>query len=246
MKVDFQAVRQLADGNADTAGAKVIAALDKPGGLRVPEQPLKLTLLRGISFLYLRAACLDAVSIMSLGGACRAADAVPAGGTAEQNHHVPGRRTFPADIFRRRRGDNRTDLHTLCRITRMVNLIYNARGKADLIAVGGITRRRGLHDLALRQLAGDRIAHMDRGVRRACDAHGAVNIGAAGKRVADRAADAGGRAAEGFDLGGMVVRFVFEQQQPRLFFAVNRYVYFYRAGVYFFCLVKVFNFSFLF
>ena len=49
-----------------------------------------------------------------------------------------------------------------------------------------------------------------------------IDIGPAGKRVADAAADAGGRAAEGLDLGGVVVGLVLEHEQPVLLLAVHR------------------------
>ena len=38
VQIDPQAVRQLADGNADAAGTKVIAPLDEAGHGAVPEQ----------------------------------------------------------------------------------------------------------------------------------------------------------------------------------------------------------------
>ena len=46
--------------------------------------------------------------------------------------------------------------------------------------------------------------------------HGLVDVGTAGKRVADAAAEAGRRAAVGLDLGGVVVRFVFKLHEPFL------------------------------
>ena len=95
-------------------------------------------------------------------------------------------------------------------------------GKADLVAVGGVARGGGLAQLALRQLAGQRLVERDSRVARAGHAHGLMHIGAAGERVADAAADAGGCAAEGLDLGGVVVGLVFEHQQPVLRLAVDR------------------------
>ena len=79
---------------------------------------------------------------------------------------------------------------------------------------------------------------MDRGVRSAGDAHRAVDVGTARKRVADRAADTGCSAAEGLDLGRMVVRFIFEQQQPRFRDAVDVHVDLDRTGVDFFRFVQ--------
>ena len=49
-----------------------------------------------------------------------------------------------------------------------------------------------------------------------------MDIGTAGQGVPDAAADAGGRAAEGLDLRGVVVGLIFEHQQPVLGLAVHR------------------------
>ena len=142
--------------------------------------------------------------------------AVPAGVAAQQDDHVAGVGALPADIFRGGGGDDRADLHALGGVAGMVNFIHNAGGKADLVAVGGIASGGGGDDLPLGQLAGDGLGHGSQRVGRAGDAHGAVDVAPPGQGVTDGAADAGGRAAEGLDLRGMVVGLVLEQQQPRL------------------------------
>ena len=180
VQVDFQAVSQLADGDADAARAEVVAPLDHPGRFAVAEQPLQLPFLGGIALLDLRAAGLDAVGCMRLGGSGRAADAVPAGASAQQDHDIPGFGAFPPYVLRRSR-----------------------------------------HQLALGQLAGNGFAHGHGRIRRAGHPHRAVDICPAAQRIADRAADTGGRAAEGFNLCGMVVGLVLEQQQPGLFLSVG-------------------------
>ena len=92
--------------------------------------------------------------------------------------------------------------------------------EADLVAVGGGARRRAFGDDRLRQFAGQGGGVGLARVGAAGDAQRLVNVGAAGEWVADGAADAGRRPAVGFDFGRMVVRFVFELQQPRARFAV--------------------------
>ena len=69
-------------------------------------------------------------------------------------------------------------------------------------------------DLLLGQLALQGIRLQYGRVSRAGHAHRLIDIGTAGERVADRAAEAGGRAAERLDLGRMVVGFIFEIDQP--------------------------------
>ena len=239
VQVDLQTVGQLADGHGHAARAKVVAAFDEAGSLAVAEQALELPLLGGVALLHLGAAGFYRLLGVGLGGTRRAADAVPAGVAAQQDDHIAGVRTLPADIFRRGGGDDRADLHALGSVAGMVNLIHNAGGKADLVAVGGIARGGGGDDLPLGQLAGDGLGHGGQRVGRAGDAHGAVDVAPPGQRVADSAADAGGRAAEGLDLCGMVVGLVLEEQQPRLGDAVHGDVHLHRAGVDLLALVQL-------
>ena len=58
-----------------------------------------------------------------------------------------------------------------------------------------------------------------------------IDVGPAGKGVPDGAADTGSRTAERFDFGGVVVGFVFEHEEPRLYFTVHIHVHLYGAGV---------------
>ena len=119
----------------------------------------------------------------------------------------------------------------LGRVAGVIELIHDPGGEADLVAIGRITRRGGRHQLTLGELAGDGLGDRGQGIGRAGQTHRTVDIGAPGQRVADRAADAGGRTAKGLDLGGVVVRLVFEQQQPGFPDAVGPNFDFHRAGV---------------
>ena len=89
-------------------------------------------------------------------------------------------------------------------------------GQSDLVAVGGVSRRRLQADDPLGQLApqglGDRLPD----VARTRDAHRLIDVAAARQRVADRPAQAGRSSAERLDFGGMVMGFVLELQQPPL------------------------------
>ena len=68
-----------------------------------------------------------------------------------------------------------------------------------------------------------------------------IYIGTSRKRVANCAAETRCRAAERFDFGRVVVRFVLEHQQPLFVLAVNVNGYFYGTSVDFLALVKVFQ-----
>ena len=131
----------------------------------------------------------------------------------------------------RGRGHNRTDLHALGHIAGVVDLVHLTGGQADLVAVGRVAGCGGGDELALGELALKRFGHRHGRIGGAGHAHGLVHVGTAGQRVADAAADAGGRAAERFDLGGVVMRLVLEQEQPVLVVAVHIHLHLDSAGV---------------
>ena len=168
---------------------------------------------------------------MGFGRARSAAATVASRASAEQDDHIARCGTFAADIFLRRRTDHRADLHMLRDIAVVIDFIDLARGKTDLVAVGGIAGRGRRHNLALRELARNGFGNRNRRIRGAGHTHRRVNIGASRQRVADRAADTGRSAAERLNFRRMVVRFILEKQEPRLLFAVDLDRDFYRAGV---------------
>ena len=243
VQVDFQPVRQLADGHADAAGAEVVAALNHTGRLSVSEKPLQLPLLRRVSLLDLRAAGFHAMGVMRLAGAGRSPDTVPAGAAAQENDHIPRGGPLPAHVFLRGGGDDRADFHPLRRVAGMIKLIHDARRQANLIAIGGITRRGRGDQLPLRQLAGEGLAHRNRRIRRARHPHGAIDIRPAAQGIPDRAADTGRRAAKGFNLRRMIMGFIFKQQEPGLLLSVRLHFDLHRAGVDFLALVQLREFA---
>ena len=132
-----------------------------------------------------------------------------------------------------------SDLHALGHVAGVVELGDLAGGEANLVAVAGVAGRGGGHELALRELAGAGGGDGDRRVGGAGDAHGLVDVAAAGQRVADGAADARGRAAERLDLRGVVVRLVLEEEQPVLVLAIHVHLHLDGAGVDLLGLVEV-------
>ena len=125
----------------------------------------------------------------------------------------------------------------------MVEFVHDAGGQADLVAVGTVSRRGGGHDLALGQFSGNGLGQGLQRIRSACNAHRGIDIGPAGQRIPDGAADTGGRSAERFDLGRMVVRFVLEQKKPVLILSVHTDLDLDRAGVDLFGLVELVQLS---
>ena len=123
------------------------------------------------------------------------------------------------------------NLHALGHVTGVIEFVDLTGGKADLVAVAGVAGGGSGHELALRQLALERLGNRDGGVAGAGDAHGLVHIAAARERVADGAAHAGGGTAEGLDLGRVVVGLVLKQEQPVLVLAVDIDLHLDGAGV---------------
>ncbi len=106
-----------------------------------------------------------------------------------------------------------------------------ARGQAYLVAIGRVALGRRGHQLALGQLARQRLGHRNRGVSCARDAHGLIHVSTPAQRVTDSAPDAGGCTAEGLYLSGMVVGLVLEEVEPILLFPAHIHLDPHRAGV---------------
>ena len=113
----------------------------------------------------------------------------------------------------------------------MINLVYETGSKTDLVAIGGVARSSCLAQLALRQLVFEGLRQRYGRVTRTGHAHRLINVGATGQRVADRAAEAGSRAAERLDLGRVVMGLVLEHEQPVLIVAVHECLHLNGAGV---------------
>ena len=204
VQVDVQAVGQLADGHGYAACAEIVAALDQPGDLPVAEQPLDLPLLGRVALLHLRSRRSPAdCGGMALGGAGGAAAAVPCRCVRPAgSSRSPGAGAFTADyIVSRRRADHRADLHALGDIAGMIDLVHHDPWQGRSGCHRSCNRpQRSCVILRWGSLPGSVSSMGRRGICRAGDAHGLIDIAAAGQRVADRAADAGGRTAEGLDL----------------------------------------------
>ena len=181
---------------------------------------------------------LEALEVVRLRGAGRAADAIAAGTPAQKNDDVARLGLLATHVIGRGRRDDGTDFHALGDIARMIQLVDRACGQADLVAVGRVAGGGRRHELALRKLAFKRFRHGGRGVTRTGYAHRLVHVAAPRKRVADSTPQTRSRAAERLDLGGMVVRLVLEEIEPVLVLPVDVDRTLHRAGVDFLRLVE--------
>ena len=183
---------------------------------------LNLPLGRRVALLDFGAAALDRSSRVNLRGTRRAADAVASGSAAEQHNHIARVGTHAHHILLRCSSHDRAEFHALCDIVGVINFFHIAGRETDLVSVGGIAVRCLSDNLSLREFARQRLAERTGRIRRAGDAHGLIDIGSAGQRVADGAAEAGRRAAEGLNLRRVVMRLVLKVDEPLLLPAVDR------------------------
>ena len=239
-------VGQLSDSHRDAAGAKVITFLDETAYLFPAEQALDLPLGRRISLLYLRAAGLDGLLCMDLGGTGGSAAAVPPGPSAQQDNDISRIRSLPDHRTARRGAQDCSDLHSFRHIIRMIDLLHRSGGKADLVSVGTVSVSRLPYQLLLRQLSFHGLFHGDGGIRRTRHTHGLVHIGTAGQGIPDGSAKTGGRSSERLDLSGMVVGLVLKVHQPLFFHPVHFYGDHNTAGIDLLRLFLVLQLSFLF
>ena len=221
VEVDLQAISQLTNGNRNAACAKVVAALDEAGDLGVTEQSLDLALLGGVTLLHLGGHGGQRLHVVGLGGAGSTADAVAAGTAAQQDDDVPCLGALAADVVSGSGGHNGTALQALGDVAVMVDLGHVARSQTDLVTVGGIACGGGLRQLTLGELTGNGLGQSLAGITATRHAHGLMDVGATRQGVTDAAADTGSRAAEGLDLGGVVVGLVLEHEEPVLLLAVD-------------------------
>ena len=122
----------------------------------------------------------------------------------------------------------------------MVVFLDLSGSKADLIAVRAVALGSFQSNLSLRELAWQCIGKRSSRVACAGDSHSLIYIGTAGKRIA-----AGSCAAEWFDFGRMVVRFILEEEQPVFDSCFCLDFHFDGACIDFLGLIEVFQLAFL-
>ena len=213
IEVDVERGGNLADRDRHAAGAEVVADFDLLGEFRIAEQALDLALGRGVALLDFGGVFQSGVGVL-LRRTGRTADAVAPGAAADEEDNIAGRRRAAEDLRARRGGDHGADFQALRDVAGVVDFRDLAGGEADLVAVGRVAGGGDLADLLLRKLAGESLGERCQGISRAGDAHRLIDVGAAGKGIADAAAEAGGGAAEGLDFGRVVVGLVLEHDEP--------------------------------
>ena len=236
---DVQAGRQLANGYAHAAGAKVVGFLDEARHFRAAEQPLQLALFGGVALLHLAAAGFQRSLRVLLGRSRGSANAVASRASAQKEDHIARGGAFAAHIGRLHGAHYGANFHALGGIARRIDLPHMGGGQTNLVAVAGIAAGRLAGNHPLGQFAGDGGGYRSADVTGARHAHGLIDIGPAGERVADGTAQASGSAAKGLYFCGMVMGFVLELQQPFLHLPIHIHVHKDAAGIVFFALLQV-------
>ena len=244
VQVDVEAGGQFADGYAHAAGAEVVGLLDEAGDLRTAEQALELALLGGVALLHFAAAGLEGRLGVLLGGTGGSADAVTAGAAAQKQDDVSGGGGFAADGRCLHGTYHGANLHALGGVAFGVNFTHVRGGQANLVAVAGIALGGLVGNHALGEFAGDGIGYLGGDVAGTGHAHGLIYVGTARERVTDGTAQAGGCAAERLNLGGVIVGFVLELQEPLFVDSVHVHGDKDAAGVVLFALLQVFQETF--
>ena len=214
VQIDTQAVCQLSDRDGHAARAEVVALLDEAGDLGPSEQSLEFALCRSISLLDFRSAVCQGLVVVSLGRSCSAAHAVTACASAQKDDDIARIAVLALYILAGSGAHDSADLHALGHIAGMIDLLDVTGGQTDLVAVAGVALGCSHDELLLGKLVLKCIGYRHGGIGGAGHAHSLVYISSSGERVADRAAEACGSAAEGLDLCGMVVGLVLEEYEP--------------------------------
>ena len=243
VKIDVQAICQFTDSNRDAAGTEVIAAFDEDCNFMTAEEALDFAFRQGIALLDFCAACFQGFDGMLLGRTRSTAAAIAAGLAAEEDDDIARERFFADDIIARSCAEDRADFHALSNETRVVIFFDFTRSQANLVAVGAVPFSSTGGQLALWQFADERILDRLARVAGTGDAHSLINIGSAAQGVADTAAQAGSCAAERFDFRRVVMGFIFEEEKPFFFDAIDIDRDNDGAGVDFFRFVEVIEFT---
>ena len=239
IQIDGKARSQFADSHGHTARTKVVAALNHAADNRIAEQALNLALRGRIALLHFGTAGGQGFFRMFLRGTGGPAAAITAGTPAHEHDDITGSRHFPYHIGLRCSGDYRADFHALGHVAFVVNFPYLPRSQTNLVAVGAVASSSAQGDFLLGQFARQGVLEQAARVSSTGDAHGLIDIGTAGQRVADSTAQTGSGTTERLDFRRMVVGFILEHHQPILFFAVDICFHHDGAGIDFLRFIQV-------
>ena len=113
---------------------------------------------------------------MRFGRARRAAAAVAPRFAAEQDDDIARCGFFAVDHIAPRAAHDKARFQTFRLIAAVIDFVHDARGKPDLVAVGGKTARRRAGDDALGKFAFERLVDALGGIRGARHAHRLIHV----------------------------------------------------------------------
>ena len=153
---------------------------------------------------------------MGFARAGRPSASISPGTPADENNTIAFRRRRSTHLVLRRRAANRPDFETFGHIAGMIDLIDESRGKADLIPVGGKPVSCPSRNASLWKLTEPRFRYRSTGVSAAGDPCRLIHIATLRQRVSNGASEARSRAPVWLDLRGMIMRLVFQHEEPGL------------------------------
>ena len=102
----------------------------------------------------------------------------------------------------------------------MINLLYIACCKTDLVAVGAVAVSCPAHKLLLRKLTLQGLTYRNGRVAGTCNSHSLIYIGSSRERVTDRTAKTGCGTTERLYLCRMVMCLILKVDKPLLCYSV--------------------------
>ena len=153
IKVYSESVCQFTNCDRYTTCTKVVTFFDQLTYFFSAEQTLNLTFCRRISLLDLCSTGLDRFLCVYFGRTGSSATAVTAGTAAKQNNDISRIRCFTDHCASRRCSQNGANLHTLCYIIRMINLLNCSGCETDLVTIRAVSMCSFPNKLLLRKLS---------------------------------------------------------------------------------------------
>ena len=225
VKLYAKSVSKLSDSNRNSAGTEIVTFLDDMADLFSSEKSLKLSLCRCITLLYLSSAYWCRLCIVCLWWTCSTTDSVTSCASSEENDFISRIWVKSLDSTSWSRTHNCTDLHTLCNIIWMVNLLDIACCKSDLVSIWAVSVSCLPDKLLLWKFSFNCLWNRYCRICCTCYTHCLIYICTSWERISDCSAKTCSSATKRLNLCRMVVCLVLEVYKPLLCLSVhlNRY-----------------------
>ena len=221
VQIDLKTICKFSDCNRYSACSEVITLLDQLADFFSAEHSLDFTFGRRITLLNLSSTCLDGFFGMNFGRTGCSTTAITSGTSAKKNDDISRIRIFTDNCTSRSSTHNRTDLHSLCHIIRMIDLFYQSGCKSDLITIWAVSMCCTTHQFLLRQFSFHRLFYRYGRICCAGYTHCLVYISTSWQWITDCSSKTCCSSTKWFDFCRMVMCLILEVDQPLFFYSVN-------------------------